>query len=47
VATDLAGGQGRDPDEVADLFVWAATDAPAEDLDGNVLSLREWRQATR
>ncbi|WP_255195300.1 SDR family NAD(P)-dependent oxidoreductase [Halorarius litoreus] len=47
VATDLAGGQGRDPDEVAELFVWATTEAPAEDLDGAVLSLREWKQATR
>lgn len=46
VGTDLTGGQGRPPEEVAELFVWAATDAPEADLDGNVLTLREWKTAT-
>ena len=47
VATDLTGGAGRDPDEVADQFRWAATDAPAESLDGQILDRRAWREATR
>ncbi|GAB3676649.1 SDR family oxidoreductase [Halopiger thermotolerans] len=47
VATDLAGDAGRDPDDVAGLFVWAATEADAADLDGSVLGLREWKRATR
>jgi len=47
VATDLAGDAGRDPDEIAPMFCWAATDAPAEDLDGGVLTLRDWKAATR
>jgi NAD(P)-dependent dehydrogenase (short-subunit alcohol dehydrogenase family) len=47
VATDLAGGQGRAPEEVADLFVWAATEASEDVLDGGVLSLRDWKTATR
>ncbi|MDG5760983.1 SDR family NAD(P)-dependent oxidoreductase [Natronococcus sp. A-GB1] len=47
VATRLSGGSGRDPDDVAEMFVWGATDAPADDLDGAVLGLREWKQATR
>lgn len=47
VATDLAGGAGRDPADVADMFVWAATDCDAENLDGETLDLRAWRQATR
>ncbi|WP_306052843.1 SDR family NAD(P)-dependent oxidoreductase [Natronococcus wangiae] len=47
VATELTGGRGREPAEVAPLFVWAATDAPGEELDGAVLGLREWKQATR
>ena len=47
VATDLTDGQGRDPDEIAPMFVWAATDVSDEDLDGAVLGLREWKQATR
>ncbi|MCU4742839.1 SDR family oxidoreductase [Halobacteria archaeon AArc-m2/3/4] len=47
VATDLSGADGRDPDEIAPLFVWAATDADAEELDGSVLGLGAWRRATR
>jgi NAD(P)-dependent dehydrogenase (short-subunit alcohol dehydrogenase family) len=46
VATDLTGGQGRDPEDAADLLYWAATDAPAEEVDGGVLGLKEFKQAT-
>ena len=38
VATDMTGGEGDDPDEVADLFAWAATEVDPDDLDGAVLS---------
>ena len=48
VATDLTGKErARDPESVAPLFVWAATEAPASDLDGDRLGLREWKTATR
>lgn len=48
VATDLTGMErARTPENVAPLFVWAATDAPAEELNGGRLGLREWKQATR
>ncbi|VTT85910.1 Short chain dehydrogenase [Halorubrum sp. DM2] len=48
VATDLTGKErARDPESVAPLFVWAATDAPAEDLNGGRIGLREWKTATR
>ncbi|GAB3697855.1 SDR family oxidoreductase [Halorubrum pallidum] len=48
VATDLTGKErARDPESVAPLFVWAATEAPADDLDGARLGLREWKAATR
>jgi len=47
VATDLTGGRGRDPADVAGLFVWAATECPAEELNGGVVSLRDWKRATR
>ncbi|AKU08545.1 MULTISPECIES: SDR family NAD(P)-dependent oxidoreductase [Haloferax] len=47
VATDLTGGQGRDPDDVADLFVWAATDADPAEFDGDIADLRAWKKATR
>lgn len=41
------GVPGRDPDEVASMFVWAATDLASEDLDGEIVDLRAWRSATR
>ena len=48
VATDLTGMErARDPESVAPLFVWAATEAPTEDLNGDRLGLREWKEATR
>jgi len=47
VATDVSGGAGRDPDEVAPMFLWALTDLDADDLDGEVVDLRAWRSATR
>jgi len=48
VATDLTGAErARDPEDVAGLFVWAATEAEAGALDGGRLGLREWKQATR
>ena len=47
VATDLTGGKGRDPESVGELFVWAGTNCPAEELDGEIVTLREWRVATR
>ena len=48
VATDLTGMErARDPESVAPLFVWAATEAPAADLDAGRLGLREWKSATR
>ena len=47
VATDLTGGRGRDPAEVAGLFVWAATELPAGELNGGIVGLRDWKRATR
>jgi len=41
------GARGRDPEDVAGMVVWAATEAPAETLDGEVVDLRAWRKATR
>lgn len=47
VATELTGGQGRDPESVAGQFEWAATEADAADIDGQVVDLKAWRAATR
>ncbi|MDS0299605.1 SDR family oxidoreductase [Halogeometricum sp. S1BR25-6] len=46
VATDLSGGAGRDPADVAPMFVWAAA-LDRSDLDGARLDLRAWKDATR
>jgi NAD(P)-dependent dehydrogenase (short-subunit alcohol dehydrogenase family) len=46
VATELTGDAGRDPDEVAAMFRWAAT-APAEAVDGEIVDLKTWKRATR
>ena len=47
VATDLTGGDGRDPADLAPMFWWAATEADAETVDEAVLGLAEWKKATR
>jgi hypothetical protein len=46
VATDLSGPSGRDPADVAPMFLWAARLAD-DDLNGRILGLKEWRKATR
>ena len=47
VATELSGGTGRDPEDVAPMFRWAATAAGADEIDGAVVDLGVWKQATR
>ena len=47
VATEVTGGQGRDAEDVAPMFLWAATECPVDDLDGEIVDLRAWKQATR
>jgi len=47
VETDLTGGRGLDPADVAEQFRWAAVDADPDTLDGAVLDRRDWREATR
>lgn len=47
VDTELSGPGGREPEAVADLFTWAATDCEPDLLDGGVVGLREWKEATR
>lgn len=46
VATELSGPAGRDPDEIAPMFRWAAGLSP-EELNSETLGLREWKRATR
>lgn len=47
VDTALTGNQGgRDPEEVAPMFVWAATEADPDEHGGAVVGLREWKSTT-
>ncbi|MFP9192437.1 SDR family NAD(P)-dependent oxidoreductase [Natronosalvus vescus] len=47
LATELTNGHGRDPETVAGMFVWAATECIPATLDGAVVDLKTWKQATR
>jgi len=46
VATELSGGEGHDPAEAAEQFIWAATEVADEELDGKVVDRGDWRRAT-
>lgn len=46
VATELTGGRGHDPADVAPQFLWALDEAPADLLDGEVLDRGVWRSNT-
>jgi NADP-dependent 3-hydroxy acid dehydrogenase YdfG len=46
VGTELTGGTGRDPADVAAMFRWAAT-APPEEIEGEIVDLKTWKRATR
>jgi 3-oxoacyl-[acyl-carrier protein] reductase len=47
VGTGLSGGQGHDPEDVAQQFLWALSEAPADDVDGEVIDRKDWRTAQR
>jgi NAD(P)-dependent dehydrogenase (short-subunit alcohol dehydrogenase family) len=48
VDTELTNhAKGRAPEDVAPMFWWAASEADAETVDGEVVDLRDWKQATR
>ncbi|MFB6307950.1 MAG: SDR family NAD(P)-dependent oxidoreductase [Haloarculaceae archaeon] len=47
VATDLSGDRGRDPADAAEMILWALDELAADELDGAVLDVRDWRSATR
>jgi hypothetical protein len=48
VETELTNyAQGREPEDVAPMFWWAASEADADTVDGAVIGRREWKQATR
>ncbi len=47
VATEITGGQGHDPADVADQFQWVIESAPEEHLDGGIVDRRTFRSAQR
>lgn len=48
VETELTDhAKGRAPAEVAPMVWWAAAEADAEAVDGNVVDIREWKRATQ
>ncbi|MFB6301044.1 MAG: SDR family oxidoreductase [Halobacteriales archaeon] len=47
IATELTGDQGRrGPEDAAEMVLWAA-DLPADELDGEVIDLKQFMQAQR
>jgi 3-oxoacyl-[acyl-carrier protein] reductase len=44
VGTELAGGRGHDPADVAAQYRWVLTEAPDELVDGEVVDRRTWRR---
>jgi 3-oxoacyl-[acyl-carrier protein] reductase len=47
VATELTDGAGRPPEDVAEMFHWAACELDPGELDGDVVDLATWKRATR
>ena len=48
VATDLTGIQkARDAEDIAPMYLWVATEPDPEEIDGEIVDLRTWKQATR
>lgn len=46
VATELSGGEGKDPEQAAEQFLWAIRDVPAAELDGAILEREDWEDAS-
>lgn len=48
VATDLTGIEtARDPSDIAPMFLWVANEADSEEIDGEIVDLKMWKQSTR
>ena len=45
--TDLSAPGGRATEDIAPMFVWAASEADSEEIDGERVDLRRWKTATR
>ena len=47
VSTELSGDGGREPEDVAEMVLWALTELSAEALDGTVRTWRDYRQGVK
>lgn len=47
LATEENGGEGRSPGDVAPMFVWAASEADGERVDGEILDVKTWVNEVR
>jgi NAD(P)-dependent dehydrogenase (short-subunit alcohol dehydrogenase family) len=48
VATDLTGiEKARDPTDVAPMYLWAASEATPDEIDGEIIDLKTWKRSTR
>ena len=48
VATELTGiDKARDPDDIAPMYLWVASEAESSEIDGEIIDLKTWKRSTR
>jgi len=48
VATELTGiEKARDPSDIAPMYQWVASEADPDEIDGEIIDLKTWKQSTR
>ena len=48
VATELTGiEKARDPSDIAPMYQWVASKADLDEIDGEIIDLKTWKQSTR
>src|SRR6056297_1418445 len=48
VATDLTGiDKARDPDDIAPMYLWVASEADSDEINGEIIDLKTWKRSTR
>jgi len=48
VATELTGiDKARDPDDIAPMYLWVASEADSDEINGEIIDLKTWKGSTR
>ena len=48
VATELTGiEKARDPNDIAPMYHWVASEADPDEIDGEIVDLKTWKRSTR